>query len=494
MIRAVIAAVVVLIFSATTALSFQVLPEPADVSVAIDMKTAGNSATALGVEDGCISVNTGDTFDIDVNVKDVPPVQPDFFGPGGFAYGLAGYGYNLNFDPNVVHVVGAANNFKVDASAPFEFIIANYEIGADPAPLPATTGNMRVDFLDIGEIYEDGDGVLSRLTLEAVGAGTTTLHLDNDQEGQPAPIIFMAGGFPYGVAEMHDGIVNVGTPCDAASEPAPFDPEDSYALAYGLTHTPTPTPGPPTPTPTLGPSDVDEGDAKVSIDAITTGNTANSVDEIDDCASADVGDTFLVDIVIEAVEDFLGWEALVTYDPKVLKIVDHDVKLFLASASGSQVFDASNQTPNTTGFYRAGAVDQADPAAPDEGDGVLLRLTMEAVEGGTSKVSVSPADLNGDGQTDTGLLLKNTNNLAIGGAIFRGPTRDAEIRVGAECSDGGRVVATSAPSSDNPGEASDNGGSDTWMLIVAGVAVAVVAVGAGAALLMRRRKGGGTPA
>ncbi|MEK7248263.1 MAG: hypothetical protein AAB092_07295, partial [Chloroflexota bacterium] len=166
--------------------------------------------------------------------------------------------------------------------------------------------------------------------------------------------------------------------------------------------------------------------------------------------------------------------------------------------SGSQVFDASNQTPNTTGFYRTGAVDQADPPALDSGDGVLIRLTMEAIAEGTSAVSISPVDLNQDGQAETGVLLKNGDNQAIGGTIFRGPIRDAEIRVGTECTGGGRVVPTSAPNGGNggggdPESNGDDDSSNTWILIAVGAVVAFLAVGGAAALLMRRRKGGGTP-
>lgn len=478
-------------FSATTALSFQV---QAKVQVGIDVNTSGNSATTVGSEEACLSVNVGDTFDIDVWIRGVQQVQltPDFI-----ALGLGGYSYNFHFDPNMVQVTKAQNNFMTQASAPFERIAANYVPNADANPLPATTGNTRIDFFDFSEAYETGDGVLSRLTLQAVGAGTTTLRLDSELEGEPSPAVWMEGGFPYTISQLQDAVINVGTPCDAASIPTPFDPKDTWAENYGLTTTPTPTPGPPTPTPTLGPSDVPEGDTKVSVDAISTANSATVVAQIDDCASADIGEKFSVDIVIEDVENLLGWEAPVSYDPAILKIVDRNVKLFQAANSGSQVFDASNQTPNTTGFYRAASVDQADPAALDSGDGVLIRLTMEAIGKGTSKVSISPVDLNQDGQAETGVLLKNGETQAIGGPIFRGPTRDAEIRVGTECSGSGRVVPTSAPSSNGDNgivEPDGNDSSDTWILVAAGAVVAVLAVGGAAALLIRRRKGGGTPA
>lgn len=482
-------------FSATAAMSFQ--PGPAGgVEIALDTNTAGNSATAVGDSESCLSVNLGDTFDVDMVIRNVQPFDVD-----GFLTGLGGFSYNLHFDPNVVNVTAVQNSIMINALAPFERIAANYVPNGPPNRLPATTGNMRVDFLDSSLEYETGDGVLSRLTLQAVGAGTTTLIANSDLEEEPSPGIWAGGGFPYSVSSMQNAVINVGSACDAASIPTPFDPEDAWVPNYyGVTATPTAKPEP-TPTPTLGPSDVDEGDTKVSVDAISTANTATTVAQIDGCASADIGETFTVDIVIEDVENLLGWEAPVSFNPAILKIVDHNVKLFLAANSGSQVFDASNQTPNTTGFYRSGAVDQADPAALDSGDGVLIRLTMEAIAEGTSAVSISPVDLNQDGEAETGVLLKNGDNQAIGGPIFRGPIRDAEIRVGTECSGGGRVVPTGAPSSDggndgggSPESNGDDDSSNTWILIAVGAVVAFLAVGGAAALLMRRRKGGGTPA
>lgn len=481
MIRAVVVAVVVLMFSATTALSFQ---QAASVGVGIDTDITGNEPNSLGPQDSCNSLNVGETLQVDVVIKGVPPVTEDLQ-----FLGIAGWGYNLHYDPAVINVTAAENNMMLNANAPFEFVMANYTQGGGANPLPATSGNMRIDFADISEDYEDGDGVLSRLTLTAVGPGTTTLRLDSEVDSEPAPSIYQVAGTPYGISELQDAVVIVGSDCDGVPVPTPFDPADTYLEKEGLI-TPAPTPtGEPTPTPTLGENDIPEGDAEVSVDVIVSGNSATDVGEVDDCASAQLNQTFLVDVVVQDVDELLAWEAPVTYDPTVLRIVGHDVTQFLAGNSGSQVFDASNQTPNTTGFYRAGAVDQADPPTPDSGSGILIRLTMQAIAEGNSEVSISAVDQNSDGQPDTGVLLKNIDNLAIGGPIFRGPTNNAEIRVGSECEDGGAVVETAGPTS--PGEAGDgDDSSNAWIFVVIGAVVAVAAAGTGAALLLRRRGGG----
>jgi hypothetical protein len=495
-IRAVAAAVVVLIFSATAAFAFQA---EQGIEVSIDVDPEGNSANSLGANDACISVEPGESFEIDITVRGVEPLN--VVTENYIAEGLAGFEYNFHFDPAVVHVTSVENNFMLKPLSPFERIVPNYTAGADPGPLPATTGNLRVTYLDASTEYETGDGILTRLTLQAVGAGTTTLTVNSDLEPEPAPAVYATFGFAYPVNTLQPALISVGEACEQASVPTPYDPPDSWGAQIGVEPgSPTPTPGPATPSPTLSDTDIDEGDAEVSVDVVPEGNSATSLGDIEDCASADIGQVFLIDVVVNDVEDLIAFELPVTYNPAMLRIVGRDVKQFLAGeGDGQEIFDASNQTPNTTGFYRAGAVDQADPAEPDSGSGTLVRLTMEALSNGITGVRVTPVDQTGDGVPDTGVLLKNIDNLAIGGPVFRGPTNDAEIRVGSDCDSGAKVQETAAPQT--PGSGDDNGdeggGSDTWVFVVAGVAAVVLAAGGAAVYMSRRRRqgtpGGGTP-
>jgi hypothetical protein len=225
---------------------------------------------------------------------------------------------------------------------------------------------------------------------------------------------------------------------------------------------------------------------------VTTGNEATKLGQIDDCASADVNEVFQVDVLIKGVTNLLAWELPISFDPKVLRVEDRDVKMFQAANSGSQVFDSSNQTPNDTGTYIASAVDTADPAAPDSGDGVLVRLKLTAIGSGTSPLSLAPVDLNGDGTPDRGILLRSVSNAIIGDTnhdtFFDGPITSAEIRVGSSCPNGGKVVAAQANSTGALGTSS-SGSSKTWIWIVAAAAVVVVLASAGLAFLIRRRRG-----
>ncbi len=482
-------AVAVLIFSAATALAFQA---EQGIDVAIDVAPEGNTATALGDNDSCVSVAPGETFDIDITVRGIEPLN--VVNQNYTAEGLAGFEYNFHFDPAVVRVTAVDNDFKLNPLSPFESIIPNWEIGADPAPLPATSGNMRVTFLDASQDYEIGDGVLSRLTLEAIAPGTTTLTVNSDLEPEPAPAIYASFGFSYPVSTLRPAVIAVGSSCDGAPVPTPFDPDDSWGRAIGqASGTPTPTPGPATPTPTLGETDIDEGDTKVSVDAFPEGNSGTELGDIDQCASAVVGQVFVVDVVVEDVEDLIAFEAPVTFNQAILTIIDRDVKQFLAGdGDGQDILDASAQIPNTTGFYRAGAaiVGEGDPQRSTSGSGVLLRLTMQAMSNGISFVAITPVDQTQDGIADTGVLLKNVDNLAIGGPTFRGQTNNGEIRVGSECDSGAKVVETSAPSTTGPGNTEEDDSNGTWV-IIAGAAMAVLAVAGGGAYLLWRRSAGG---
>lgn len=219
----------------------------------------------------------------------------------------------------------------------------------------------------------------------------------------------------------------------------------------------------------------------LSIDVIPTDNTPTSVVQIDSCASAQEGDTFDIDLVIENVTDLLAWELLISYDPDVLEIRDKDATLFLGANSGSDVIDLSEATPDGNGLYLLQSFDAAEPDSPDSGSGVLARLQLKAIGSGISPLTIDKPDLDGDGTPDQGPLLRNVAGDIIGDddgdTLFDGPLSNAEIRVGEAC----------------PGEApgatvltSDNGGISLALLIgaiVGGVAAVILT----AIVLMRRR-------
>lgn len=212
----------------------------------------------------------------------------------------------------------------------------------------------------------------------------------------------------------------------------------------------------------------------LAIDADPTGNSETSLGPQDSCVSVSQGDTFEIDVTITDVTDLLAWEASFTYDPEVVQLTDRDVELFQAADGDSTIFDVSQSTPDSDGMYGLGAVDTADPEAPDSGSGVLARLTLEAVGPGASPLAIPEIDLNDDTVPDRGPVLRNVAGEAIGDedgdGMFDGPVSDAQVVVDGSCPKEG---------------AGEDGGFPWWILGI--VLVAVVGGGLIAYRASRRR-------
>jgi hypothetical protein len=232
----------------------------------------------------------------------------------------------------------------------------------------------------------------------------------------------------------------------------------------------------------------------IAIDTVPEGNDASTLGEIETCASANKGDSFIVDLVIKDVTDLLAFESSIIFNKDVLEVTDRDVEMFLANGEGSRVVDTSEQTPDESARYIAGAVDTADPAEPDSGDGVLVRLTLEAKEDGTSELTLDPSDENGDQKADYGSFLRDVNGDIIGDTnddtFFDGPAGNAEIRVGEDCPDSDATVLLAEGGEDGSGDGEDDGDGFPVVPVVAGLAVGAAAIGGGAYYFIRRRSGG----
>lgn len=138
------------------------------VTIGLDVEPAGNTATSLGPIDSCISVSTGDTFEVDIFVTDVADL-------------LAWETYFV-YDMSIVNIASrdvamfqaanpGSNVFDVSESLPdidSYYRIAAVDLADPPAP-------------------DSGSGVLARLTLEAVGPGVSVLSLspiDVNEDGK----------------------------------------------------------------------------------------------------------------------------------------------------------------------------------------------------------------------------------------------------------------------------------------------------------------------
>jgi hypothetical protein len=154
------------------------------VSIGVDANPTGNTATSLGPIDSCLSVSTGDTFQVDVFVTDVADL-------------LAWETYFV-YDMSVISIVSRdvmmfqaanpdSNVFDVSEGLPDidgQYGVAAADIALPPAP-------------------DSGSGVLARLTLKAVGVGVSPASLpliDWNEDGtiDLGPVLKAVEGIPIG--------------------------------------------------------------------------------------------------------------------------------------------------------------------------------------------------------------------------------------------------------------------------------------------------------
>jgi hypothetical protein len=138
------------------------------------------------------------------------------------------------------------------------------------------------------------------------------------------------------------------------------------------------------------------------------------------------GVPFDIDAYIKDVPPMRGFAATFNYTAGVLRVMNKNVMMFLASGSGSTVLDLSDLTlPDTDGYYGTGAFDTTGPH--ESGSGVLVRLTLQAVGTG-----VSPAEL-----TMVNLWDTEGNPIPPVGpyGYFVGPILNGQIAVGMDCPD-----------------------------------------------------------
>lgn len=215
-----------------------------------------------------------------------------------------------------------------------------------------------------------------------------------------------------------------------------------------------------------GAAQASHGVMSIGVDADTAGNTATSLGPFDTCIGVTAGNTFEIDIYGTEVTDLLSWEAYLSFNQTILRVDDHS--LMLQDAHSNSVADTSEGTPDTSGLYRVGGFDMnaTTPGSGASGDGVLARITLFAIQNGSSNVSIEPIDLNDDESLDSandiGPWLKNTSgdllNDADENGFFDGPIGSAVVIVGGTDSDGDTVpdVCDSDDDNDTIADTEDN--------------------------------------
>ena len=181
-----------------------------------------------------------------------------------------------------------------------------------------------------------------------------------------------------------------------------------------------------------------QGSTTLGVDTDPLGNSPTSLGSIQACRSVGLNDSFDIDIYVENIERLLGWEIWFVYDEMILTVSDADVQMFQSANPDSNVFNASETTPDSDGIFVAAAADLGGDSS-DSGTGVLARLTLRAVGTGLSPASLPQLDIDDDGTPDVGTLLTDDDGTPIGDVtgdrLFDGPTFPAQIAVDTPCPD-----------------------------------------------------------
>jgi len=221
-------------------------------------------------------------------------------------------------------------------------------------------------------------GVLGRYQLEAVGSGISVLTLSAAVLADPA-----SQGIP--IDEIHDGAWTPPYGIVAINEPCP-----------GPGWTPTPGPSP-TPTPTPSPMPPPTSTIEVGgIDVDPSGNTATSLGTIDRHICVSSGETFDIDVFVDAIpedRDLAAFGYWLNYDASKLQVNACNHQMLLASEPGSDLWNYSDcrpeKLPDTDGKLSVGILDFGGPPEPGGSLGVLGRYELEAVGAGTSVLTLT---------------------------------------------------------------------------------------------------------
>jgi len=221
---------------------------PGEVTrVAVDLDTTGNDDSTVGTIDNCRELAVNDTIDIDLVVQGVDPADR-----------IASYQFDIDYDPAIISVLGvtdvdargsvspndvtmisrinstsgagflSVSDFTtnpnsmtlgaLDGTGDAYFTVA----GVQGPPLMHEPGDITNSIDDDGDTVVDNaseasqDGVLARVTIQALATGTTLLNVPGPSggaDGQPNQIILDGNGAPLSIAAIDTATISVGQAC-----------------------------------------------------------------------------------------------------------------------------------------------------------------------------------------------------------------------------------------------------------------------------------------
>ncbi len=201
-------------------------------------------------------------------------------------------------------------------------------------------------------------------------------------------------------------------------------------------------------------------------DDATPANTATTIGSTDRCrrinkngildADEDAVDSLVVDVVVGPAgvppdRPAIGFLVTLNYNNALFRVTVANVSLLLAANAGSDIFDVSEGVPDSDGRFDLAAVDPGSGAA-ESGDGVLGRVTMEAVNPGPTITPLIPSDYGTVDPANNVVAVRST----AAGVIAIDTSCDSPDGDG----DGIPDVADNCANVANPGQADNDGDGD----------------------------------
>jgi hypothetical protein len=150
------------------------------VTIGIDADPTGNTAASLGSIDASRTVNCGDTFEMDFFIQDVT--------------NLLSWSVYLEYDASVLRIKGQDVQMFQAANAGSD--VRDKSLGDRGLAAGLSGGYCDVAAADIAEpaAPDSGSGVLARLTLAAVGTGTSPINLQTPNLWGGSPLRSISAG------------------------------------------------------------------------------------------------------------------------------------------------------------------------------------------------------------------------------------------------------------------------------------------------------------
>ncbi len=323
-------------------------PIPTATRTPTDTPTATSTPGPTGVRLQPVtqSVVVGQVFTVDVVVDNVS--------------NLGAYDFTLGFHPSVLSLVDVDNG-------PF---LGSTGRSVQCLPPQLEPDSIRFHCVTLGAQPPgpNGSGVLSTVTFQAVGTGTSFLDLGG-------VVLLTPSGARIDVESVVDGSVSA----SIGPTPTPgFTPTPTSTPPGGATNTPTPV-GSPTPTPTLEPGITP---TPTPIPAIIGLDPSTQ--------SVPMGQQFTVDVTVADVTNLGTYEWMLEFDPLIIEYVSVVDGPFLGSTGRS----VTCLPPILEeGSVRLGCVTSGvTPPGPD-GSGVLSTITFNALSQGTTTLHFTLAEL-----------------------------------------------------------------------------------------------------